>query len=69
MNSFWKSLCDAKTLLRTSASPDKGAYTLSPGDTLGQYKFVRPLGRGGMGEVYRCKHAILKTRYAGKFLV
>jgi serine/threonine protein kinase len=54
-----------KTMTGDSAS---GGYTLSVGQTLGQYKIIRPLGRGGMGEVYLCEHAILTTRHAVKLL-
>jgi formylglycine-generating enzyme required for sulfatase activity len=43
-------------------------YTLSIGQTLGQYRIVRPLGKGGMGEVYLCEHAILTTKHAVKLL-
>ncbi len=32
------------------------AATLAPGDTLGQYKIISLLGRGGMGEVYEVEH-------------
>jgi formylglycine-generating enzyme required for sulfatase activity/serine/threonine protein kinase len=54
-----------KTMTGDSAS---GGYTLSVGQTLGQYRIVRPLGRGGMGEVYLCEHAILTTKHAVKLL-
>jgi formylglycine-generating enzyme required for sulfatase activity/serine/threonine protein kinase len=54
-----------KTITGTAQS---GGYTLSVGQTLGQYKIIRPLGRGGMGEVYLCEHAILTTRHAVKLL-
>ncbi len=44
------------------------AYALKPGDTLGQYKVIRSLGAGGMGEVYEVEHTTLETRYAIKLL-
>ncbi len=31
---------------------------LNPGDTIGDWQIVLPLGRGGMGAVYRCRHAL-----------
>jgi serine/threonine protein kinase len=43
-------------------------YTLSPSQTLGQYRIVKPLGKGGMGEVYLVEHEILRTRHALKLL-
>ena len=49
---------DIEQTLKPSSSGDKGGYTLSPGDTLGQYKIIRPLGKGGMGEVYEVEPAL-----------
>lgn len=42
--------------------------TLDAGAMLGQYRVVRLLGRGGMGEVYEVEHEILQTRHALKLL-
>lgn len=44
------------------------AYALKPGDTLGQYKVIRSLGAGGMGEVYEVEHKVLRRKYALKLL-
>jgi len=61
-----KSIGDMRTMGGDSGY--QGGYTLSPGDTLGQYKIIRPLGRGGMGEVYEVEHAVLRKRFALKIL-
>lgn len=42
--------------------------SLHPGDTLGQYKVVHLLGRGGMGEVYKVEHTTLEKHFALKLL-
>jgi Tol biopolymer transport system component len=42
--------------------------TLSPGDRLGPYEIVAPLGSGGMGEVYRAKDTALNRDVAIKVL-
>ena len=47
---------------------DGPAASLRPGETLGQYRIVRLLGRGGMGEVYEAEHQVLRKRYALKIL-
>jgi serine/threonine protein kinase len=60
-----KSIGDMRTM---GGAPERGGYTLSPGDTLGQYKIIRPLGRGGMGEVYEVEHTVLRKRFALKIL-
>jgi formylglycine-generating enzyme required for sulfatase activity/tRNA A-37 threonylcarbamoyl transferase component Bud32 len=45
-----------------------GRYALDAGRTLGQYRVLKPLGKGGMGEVYLVEHDILRTRHALKLL-
>jgi serine/threonine protein kinase len=37
-------------------------------ERLGQYRLVRPLGAGGMGEVYLAEHVLLKQPFAVKML-
>jgi len=41
---------------------------LSPGDKLGGYEILGPLGKGGMGEVYRARDARLNREVAIKVL-
>jgi len=43
--------------------------TLNPGETIGSYRVVRPLGKGGMGAVYEVEHVELGVRYALKVFV
>ncbi len=43
--------------------------TLRPGETIGSYRVVRPLGKGGMGAVYEVEHVELGVRYALKVFV
>ncbi|NLX26680.1 MAG: SUMF1/EgtB/PvdO family nonheme iron enzyme [Lentisphaerae bacterium] len=47
---------------------DGSGYALNAGDVLGQYRVVRQLGRGGMGQVYEVEHTTLGRRYALKLL-
>ena len=49
--------------------PDQpAAGALAAGAAFGQYRIVRLLGRGGMGEVYEVEHTVLERRYALKLL-
>lgn len=41
---------------------------LSPGQTLGSYKIVEQIGKGGMGEVYRARDSKLDRDIAIKVL-
>jgi serine/threonine protein kinase len=41
---------------------------LAPNSSFGQYRIIRLLGRGGMGEVYEVEHTTLGRRYAIKLL-
>ena len=41
---------------------------LSLGQIFGQYKVIRGLGRGGMGEVYEVEHPVIRKRYALKLV-
>lgn len=59
----------AQTMAVAATRPSGGdGYSFKVDDVLGQYRIVRPLGRGGMGEVYLVEHEILTTRYALKLL-
>ncbi|HEY7408474.1 MAG TPA: serine/threonine-protein kinase, partial [Gemmatimonadaceae bacterium] len=42
--------------------------SLSPGTRLGPYEILRPIGAGGMGEVYRARHLKLHRDVAIKIL-
>jgi serine/threonine-protein kinase len=43
--------------------------SFKPGDIIGSYRVVRPLGKGGMGAVYEVEHVKLGVHYALKTFV
>lgn len=51
-----------------SPRPKHAEGSLIPGQGFGQYRVVRMLGRGGMGEVYEVEHVTLSKRFAIKLL-
>ena len=55
-----------KTVERTE--DDSAPAVLAADAQFGQYRIVRLLGRGGMGEVYEAEHSTLLRRYALKLL-
>ena len=57
---------DDETRLPADDEPARGL--LSARQRFGQYKVVRLLGRGGMGEVYEVKHTVLHKTYALKVI-
>jgi formylglycine-generating enzyme required for sulfatase activity/tRNA A-37 threonylcarbamoyl transferase component Bud32 len=61
------SIGDEKTVAPTGKSGGH-RYAFAVGERLGQYKIIRSLGAGGMGEVYEVEHVTLERRYALKLL-
>ncbi len=55
------------TIVSTMIRP-AGSYSLNEGDMLGSYRIRKPLGRGGMGEVYLAFHTKLNVLRAIKIL-
>ena len=55
------------TIVSTMVRPS-GKYSLNEGDMLGSYRIRKPLGRGGMGEVYLALHTKLNVLRAIKIL-
>ena len=55
------------TVVSTMVRPS-GKYSLKEGDLLGSYRIRKPLGKGGMGEVYLALHSKLNVLRAVKIL-
>lgn len=55
--------------MATPAFADNGTDSLQPGDLIDNaYVLGRRLGRGGMGDVYACRHTVMGKDYAIKLL-
>ncbi len=59
------SIGDAKTMAGERA---RHVFGLREGDRLGEYRVIRPLGAGGMGEVYLARHELMDRMVALKVL-
>ena len=53
---------------RSDSVGEKYLSTLNPSDLFGQYRIIRLIGRGGMGEVYEAEHITLEKRFALKLI-
>ena len=59
---------DVQQTMQAPPRGEKGAAILSPDQVIGQYRIIRLLGRGGMGEVYEAENTINHRRIALKVL-
>lgn len=51
-----------------SAAPDPGPKADSPPESIEEYRLIRPIGRGAMGQVYLGHDALLDRKVAIKFM-
>src|SRR5438132_10964789 len=58
----------ASPVLEISGDDFAEASKLKPGDAVGPYRIRKPIGRGGMGEVYLAEHSTLSREVALKIL-
>lgn len=65
MTDFDKSIGQEQTVFPAANEPNR---VFADGTVFGQYRIIRLLGRGGMGEVYEAEHTTLGRRYALKLL-
>lgn len=56
------------TLIVPSTDPPPESWRYQPGQCIGEYRLIRPLGRGGAGEVFEAVHVRIGQRVALKVL-
>lgn len=49
-------------------APEESSADLGPGEVIGEYRLIEPIGRGGFAHVYRAKHLVFGEDFAVKVL-
>ena len=64
----WEVIADVRALERGYSNRWISTVTLAAGTRLGPYEVIAPIGKGGMGEVYRARDTKLEREVAIKVL-
>ncbi len=61
------SASDSSPLMSVQAEllqPEESSADLGPGEVIGEYRLIEPIGRGGFAHVYRAKHLVFGEDFA-----